>query len=152
MELAANDVALSPDGKTIALVAFSDQANKYMLWTHGIGAHGAAVVPGTEDASHPFWSGDGPSLGFFSEGKLRIVDAFPRTSPQVLCDAAHGRGGTWNREGTILFSPDTFTGLYRISSSGVAADGQKFLINTKVDAPSAAPLSFILNWVSEMEK
>ena len=39
-----------------------------------------------------------------------------------------------------------------VVSYDVFADDQKFLINSKVDAPSAAPLSFILNWTSEMEK
>ena len=39
-----------------------------------------------------------------------------------------------------------------VCSYDVSADGRRFLINTKVDAPSAAPLTFILNWVSEMEK
>ena len=118
MALAANDVALSPDGKTVALVAFSGQTNKYMLWTYQVGARGAAVLPGTEDASHPFWSADGRFLGFFSEGKLKTVDAYSGRSPQVLCDAPHGRGGAWNREGTILFAPDTFTGVSRIQAAG----------------------------------
>jgi Tol biopolymer transport system component len=118
MALAANDVALSPDGKTVALVAFAGQNNKYMLWTYQIGARAASVLPGTEDASHPFWSADGRFLGFFSDGKLKTVDAFSGRSPQILCDAPHGRGGAWNREGTILFTPDTFTGLSRIQASG----------------------------------
>jgi hypothetical protein len=34
----------------------------------------------------------------------------------------------------------------------VTADGQRFLINTKVDEPNVAPLSLILNWTSEMER
>jgi len=37
-------------------------------------------------------------------------------------------------------------------SYDVTADGQKFLINTKVDEPNGAPLSIILNWASEMER
>jgi hypothetical protein len=39
-----------------------------------------------------------------------------------------------------------------VFSYDVTADGQKFLINTKVDEPNAAPLSVILNWASEMER
>jgi len=39
-----------------------------------------------------------------------------------------------------------------VVSYDVSADGQKFLINTRVDEPNAAPLSVILNWSSEMEK
>jgi eukaryotic-like serine/threonine-protein kinase len=116
----ANDIALSPDGRLLAVVAYSDQANKYVIWTHEIGGRSAAVVPGTEDASHPFWSPDGRSIGFFAQGKLKKVDGFSGRSPQALCDASNGRGGAWNRDGVILFSPEVFGGLYRISSGGGA--------------------------------
>jgi hypothetical protein len=37
-------------------------------------------------------------------------------------------------------------------SYDVSADGQKFLINTRVNEPIAPPLAIILNWASEMEK
>jgi eukaryotic-like serine/threonine-protein kinase len=115
--LPANDVALSPDGRSVALVAYSDQANKYVIWTHEVGSRGAAIVPGTGGASHPFWSPDGRFIGFFANGKLKKVEA-SGGSVQVLCDAPHGRGGAWNRDGVILFSPDVFLGLYRVSSAG----------------------------------
>ena len=36
----------------------------------------------------------------------------------MLCDASNGRGGTWNRDGVIVFTPDGFGGLFRVSSSG----------------------------------
>jgi serine/threonine protein kinase len=116
--LPANDVALSPDGRTLAIVAYWDQTSKYVLWTHRVGGRGATAVPGTEDASHPFWSPDSRSIAFFAQGKLKKVDLSSGGSPQVLCDAPHGRGGTWNREGIILFAPDFFTGLNRLSSAG----------------------------------
>jgi Tol biopolymer transport system component len=113
----ANDVALSPDGRVLALVAYWDQANKYVIWKYEVGAKGSTSVPGTEDASHPFWSPDGRFIAFFANGKLKKVDVSGR-SAQVLCDAPHGRGGTWNRDGVILFAPDTLLGLYRVSSGG----------------------------------
>ena len=116
----ANDIGLSPDGRLLALVAYSDQANKYVIWRHEVGDRSATAVPGTEDASHPFWSPDGRSIGFFAQGKLKTVDAFSGRSPQVLSDAPNGRGGTWNRDNVILFAPEVFTGLYRISSAGGA--------------------------------
>ena len=37
-------------------------------------------------------------------------------------------------------------------SYDVTRDGQRFLINSKLDQPNAAPLSIILNWASEMPK
>jgi len=116
--LTANDLALSPNGKTVALVAYSNQANRYMIWTYEVGGRGAAEVPGTEGAIHPFWSADGRSIAFFADGKLKKVDLASRQAPQVLCAAPHGRGGTWNRDGVIVFTPDTYTGIYRISSAG----------------------------------
>jgi len=118
MALAANDVAFAPDGKTIALVAYSEQANKYVIWRYQIGDREAVVIPGTEDASHPFWSPDGRAIGFFADGKLKKVEAVAGMSAQVLCDAPNGRGGTWNRDGVILFAPEVFKGIYRISSAG----------------------------------
>ena len=39
-----------------------------------------------------------------------------------------------------------------VFSYDVTGDGQKFLVNTKVDEANAAPLSIILHWASEMEK
>ena len=117
--LPANDVALSKDGRFVALVANSDQANKYVIWTHEVGSRAAAIVPGTGGASHPFWSPDGRFIGFFANGKLKKVDV-SGGSVQVLCDAPHGRGGSWNRDGVILFAPDVWLGLYRVSSAGGA--------------------------------
>jgi len=113
----ANDLALSPDGRTLAMVAYWDQANNYVIWTYEVGSRRTSTVEGTEGASHPFWSPDGRSIGFFAQGKLKKVDVSGR-SAQVLCDAPNGRGGTWNRAGTILFSPDGFGGLYRVLSAG----------------------------------
>ena len=115
----ANDVALSPDGKTVAMVAYWDQGNKYVIWRYQIGELSASVVQGTEDASHPFWSPDGQWIGYFAYGKLKKVDISGK-SAQVLADAPNGRGGTWNKEGVIVFTPDVLTGLHRVSASGGA--------------------------------
>jgi serine/threonine protein kinase/Tol biopolymer transport system component len=111
-------VALSPDGRMLALVAYSDQANKNAIWIHQIGSRGASVVAGTEGAFYPFWSPNGRSIGFFADGKLKTIDVASGRSAQVLADAPFGRGGSWSRDGVILFTPDAWSGLYRLSSSG----------------------------------
>jgi eukaryotic-like serine/threonine-protein kinase len=41
--------------------------------------------------------------------------------PQTLCDAPDGFGGTWNRDGVIVFTPSWGVGLYRVSAGGGAA-------------------------------
>ncbi len=111
-------VALSPDGRTLAMVAYSDQANKNVIWIHPVGGRGATVVPGTEGAFYPFWAPTGRSIGFFADGKLKTIDVASGRSAQVVADAPFGRGGSWNRDGVILFTPDAWSGLYRVSSSG----------------------------------
>ena len=54
----ANDIGLSPDGRLLALVAYSDQANKYVIWVHEVGGRGAVAVPGfvtTPQAARSGW-------------------------------------------------------------------------------------------------
>jgi Tol biopolymer transport system component len=114
----AQYVSLSPDGRMLALVAYSSQANKNAIWTQRIGGQGATVLAGTEGGTYPFWSPDGRSLGFFAQGKLKTIDAASGRSAQILADAPFGRGGAWSRNGVILYTPDAWSGLYRIPSSG----------------------------------
>src|SRR5262249_23632309 len=114
---ASNDVASSPDGRMLAMVAYSPQANDYVIWTHEVGTQRTSSLEGTQGASYPFWSPDGKSIGYFADGKLKKIE-ISGGQPQVLCDAPNGRGGTWNRDGIILFTPDGFGGLSRVSSSG----------------------------------
>ncbi len=114
----ANDVALSLDGRMLAMVAYSAQANNYVLWTYEVGGRRTSSLAGTQGASYPFWSPDGRSIGFFADGKLKKVDV-SGGQIQVLCEAPNGRGGTWNRDGVILFTPDSLgVGLFRVSSGG----------------------------------
>ena len=114
---AANDLALSPDGRILALIAYSAQANNYALWTYEVGGRQTISLNGTQGASYPFWSPDGKSIGFFADGKLKKVDV-AGGQIQVLCDAPNGRGGAWNRDGVIVFTPDGYGGLFRVSSWG----------------------------------
>jgi serine/threonine protein kinase len=113
----ANDLALSPDGRMLAMVAYSAQANNYVLWTYEVGGRRTSSLNGTQGASYPFWSPDGKFIGFFADSKLKKVEVSGGLV-QVLCDAPNGRGGTWNRDGVIVFTPDAGGGLFRVTSSG----------------------------------
>jgi Tol biopolymer transport system component len=83
----------------------------------------AQPLPGTEDASAPFWSPDSKFLGFFADGKLKRIDP-SGGSPQVVCDAAPviqggaGGGGSWNRDGVIVFGSLRARHLQRVSAAG----------------------------------
>src|SRR5882672_7715851 len=113
----ANDLALSPDGRMLAMVAYSAPANNYMLWTYEVGGQRPSSLDATQGATYPFWSPDGKFIGFFADGKLKKVEV-SGGKVQVLCDAPNGRGGAWNRDGVIVFTPDGVGGLSRVSSLG----------------------------------
>src|SRR6266536_1931073 len=96
-------LALSPDGRRLAFVAFFE--GRDLLWVRSLDSLSAQALPGTEGASGaslPFWSPDSRFIGFFAGGKLKKIDA-SGGPPQTLCDAA-ASGGTWNRDGVILFA------------------------------------------------
>ena len=106
----ATDV--SPDGRSIVFSAGDQGADS--LWLRPLDSVTARRLQGTEKATAPFWSPDSKSIGFFQDGKLKRSDV-EGGAPLVLCDAPV-TGGTWNRDGTILFGSDR--GISRIPASG----------------------------------
>jgi len=65
----------------------------------------------------PVWSPDSRSIAFGSNGKLKRSD-LNGANPQVLCDAARMVGGTWNKDGIIVFAPDYRTAVVQVSAEG----------------------------------
>ncbi len=108
-------IAISPDGRRLVFVASSE--GKSQLWLRPLESVTAQPLPGTEGASSPFWSPDSRSIGFFAEGKLRRID-IAGGLVQTVANAALARGGTWNGDGVILFSPASSSPLYRVSATG----------------------------------
>jgi Tol biopolymer transport system component len=109
-------VKISPDGQQIAFVAVSAEG-KTLLWDRSLDTLVAQPLSGTEGASAPFWSPDSRSLGFFAGGKLKKIDV-SGGPPITLCDAPDNRGGTWNRDGVIVFAPTNTAALQKVSASG----------------------------------
>jgi len=108
-------LAISPDGRQLAFVAYEGSASR--LWVRRLDSATAQAIVGTDGASYPFWSPDSRSIGFFATGKLKRLD-LGVGQPRILADASEGRGGTWNSDDVILFSPRPGLGLYRVSGSG----------------------------------
>jgi serine/threonine protein kinase/Tol biopolymer transport system component len=108
---------LSPDGRVLAFTA--SESGRRHLWIRPIDSMTAQAVPGTEDATYVFWSPDSAYLAFFVPGKLKKV-ALAGGPAQTICDAADGRGGTWNSDGVIVYSPGPGRALERVSAAGGA--------------------------------
>jgi DNA-binding winged helix-turn-helix (wHTH) protein len=106
-------MALSPDGRTLAFVAFQDGVGS--LWLRPIGSEASRRLDGTQAASAPFWSPDSREIGFFAEGKLKKVAAAGGLS-WTLSDVQEAFGGTWGRKGFIVFADGT--SLYSVPSDG----------------------------------
>ena len=108
---------LSPDGKLLAFTARKAAGQRLLLYVRRLDGLNAAPLSGTEGADGAFFSPDSQWLAFFADGKLKKV-ATAGGAVVTLCDARDNRGGTWADDGTILFSPGVFTGLWRVSSAG----------------------------------
>jgi Tol biopolymer transport system component len=111
----SNHVVISPDGNSIAFIAEGE--GKQFLWVRPLHATAAQPLAGTEGAYYPFWSPDNKFIGFFAGGKLKKVEASGGVV-QTVCDAAYGRGGSWNRDGVILFTPGIHDVIYRVPDGG----------------------------------
>ena len=107
--------ALSPDGRYLAFVAADDGPTR--LWVRAMDAVDSRPLAGTDGATYPFWSPDSQYLGFFAQGELKKT-ALTAGSPQTLCDATNGRGGSWNSDGVIIFSPAPSSPILKVSSAG----------------------------------
>jgi eukaryotic-like serine/threonine-protein kinase len=116
---AARDLAVAPNGHSVAIVGRRESDRYNVLWIYEPGSPDASQQAGTEGANFPFWSPDGKSLGFFADGKLKRLN-LEGGPVQTLCDAPTGRGGAWNKDGVILFTPTGLlgVGLYRVPASG----------------------------------
>ena len=108
-------LALSPDGRQLAFVAATEAGLR--LWLRKLDETAARPLPGTDGASYPFWAPDSRAVAFFADGKLKRTD-LAGGAPQIIADAGTGRGGTWSRDGTILFASANEIGLMRVASTG----------------------------------
>jgi len=110
-------LAISPNGRSVTFVA-KTLNGETALWVRSTDWAKAKQLPGTRDATYPFWAPDSRYIGFFADGKLKKID-MQEGPPQTVCDAPVGRGGSWNKDGVIIFSPNfTATSIYRVSAAG----------------------------------
>ena len=120
-ELAFNDTqpdaaVISPDGQKIAFTTTSANG-KRMLYVRNLDSSEVKLLPGSENALEPFWSPDSRAIAYGSNGKLKRSE-LTGANAQVLCDSARLIGGTWNKNGIIVFGPGYSMQLMQVPAQG----------------------------------
>jgi serine/threonine-protein kinase len=100
------EVAISPDGGSI--VFRNPPAGPGQLYIKRREEVTARPLPGTEDATAPFFSADGAWIGFFAGGQMRKIASTGGT-PLTLADsiAPLFAGGAWLEDGSIVYYDGT---------------------------------------------
>jgi serine/threonine protein kinase len=108
--------ALSPDGRHITFVAAAAD-NARHLWLRALDSEHHQQLPGTEDASSPFWSPDNQWIGFFAGGSLKKIRVTSPIVQVIATNAGSMAGAAGGRDDVILF-PGT-GGLQRVSANEI---------------------------------
>ena len=108
-------LAISPDGSQLVYVALVGEAR--MLVVRPMDKLESRVLPGTENATNPFFSPDGRHVAFIADGKLRRVDLNGGMRADVAT-CQFGMTGEWSDDGSILFTPGLGGGIHRVSENG----------------------------------
>jgi len=130
------DLALSPDGRMLVFAA-QDSSGIQRLWLRPLESLTARALEGTDGGVTPFWSPDSRFIGFFGHMKLQKISPFGGP-PEALCRAPDARGGTWGKDGVIVFAPEVTGPLCRVSAEGGAV--------TEIQRPDAARGETALRW------
>jgi len=77
-----------------------DISGKTRLWVRRLDSLAAQPLAPAE--FWLFWSPDSRFIAFAQDGKLKKIDA-SGGAPQTICNTLLVIGGSWNREGTIIF-------------------------------------------------
>jgi serine/threonine protein kinase len=112
-----NVAATSPDGRGVVFLGTDPEGNT-SLWFRSLDDLTAKPFPGTSDASNPFFSPDGRSIGFFTRMRLMVIHDLHGPAERLATVSMEPRGGTWNQTGTLLFSPDPHAGISSVSVGG----------------------------------
>ena len=105
---------ISPDGRRVVYTGFEGEDSPLYLWEKG--KFGFRAIRGTEGAAHPFFSPDGKSVGFFDEGKLKVV-SLEGVLTDLEVEAPEFRGASWGKDG-ILLTPTLSGGLILVPTDG----------------------------------
>jgi Tol biopolymer transport system component len=109
-------VALAPDGRSLAYTARKGNG-PVQIYLRALDRYDSVVMPGTDDAYHPFFSPDGRWIGFFADGKLKKV-LVAGGAPVPVADVRYPRGEAWMADDSILVTPVNTEPLARVLAAG----------------------------------
>ena len=114
--ISGRSVIMTPDGTRIAYVA-SISGGPNRLYTRRLDQADPTELPGTDSASHPFFSPDGEWIGFFAAGTINKISV-EGGAVVPLGEVTRGSaGGSWGEDGVIVFSRP-LEGLMAIPEDG----------------------------------
>ncbi len=108
--------ALSHDGRHVAFGA-REGSGPMRIWVQELETGAARALPGTEEGYRPFWSPDDRRIGFFTWSHLATTPV-EGGAISGLARARDARGGSWSRNGTILFAPHQYGPLLAVPERG----------------------------------
>jgi serine/threonine protein kinase len=116
----ADGIALSPDGRRIAVNVWSSSGN---IWVFTFDGSQPKQLTDTGLANYPFWSPDSSTVGFFQGSRLVTMSSAGGVATTVAsipggnaAGPTAAAGATWNRDNVIVFS--NAARLFRVPASG----------------------------------
>ena len=103
-------LALAPDGRRLVFPA--GKSGPTTLWIRDLTTGETQPLPGTDEAVLPFWSPDGRAIGFFADGRLRVI-TLEDAAVRDLAPARAPRGAVWHPGGDIIFAAENDGALLR---------------------------------------
>ncbi len=115
LRLTGRGVALSPDGRTLAIPA----GNRLVL--RRLDRDEFTTLAGTEGATTPFFSPDGLWVGFVANNELRKVRLDGSTPTTIVRETGFIGNPSWSANDTIVYGAFA-GGLFRVSAAGGAVE------------------------------
>lgn len=106
----ATGAEVSPDGRLVVFSAQPATGGPSQLWVRPIGSFDARPLIEAPGGASPFWSWDGRSVAYHSEGKLWAVDVERAGTRRLLAAEPGNMGASWGPDGVILLARPTGAG------------------------------------------
>jgi Tol biopolymer transport system component len=117
--VASGASAISPDGRHLAFIAAGSDGSS-RVWVRDMESLVERILPDAlagQAAPPLFWSPDSRFIAFDAGGKLKKIDRSGGLAETIAEVPNPVVGGSWNRDGVVVFSAIE-RGIFRVPSSG----------------------------------